>query len=286
LDKMIALADGRTATGRSRVARLRFTRVPAYLRKTMEKPRDLELLRRACADRLVALACLIEQRTASMPNEHLLMEQEPAGKVERRQRPGAGGRHPCGPHGGEHRGMTRRDSSARPVLQGARGHHHLADMEAEDAIAAIRGVSGARDPGENPVTRARAKAPGASAHRSTDGTVNFVHGFELPFQPLVHGTEVTHAVVLDPVRDEPLPREGERSHLQRRDAARIRVPSSRRCAGRDVRRRRATIPSSAYPPTFNARVTSRRHTPVGLVRPGTAHVAADARRLLDDEPQA
>ena len=66
-----------------------------------------------------------------------------------------------------------------------------------------------------PSMRFSARSPGTSTgaregsgHRwlvdPIDGTVNFVHGFPnyAVSIALVHGTEITHAVVLDPVRDE------------------------------------------------------------------------------------
>jgi myo-inositol-1(or 4)-monophosphatase len=83
-----------------------------------------------------------------------------------------------------------------------------ADMEAEDAIiATIRGAF----PEHAILGEESGHIAGARegvGHRwlvdPIDGTINFVHGFPnyAVSIALVHGTEITHAVVLDPVRDE------------------------------------------------------------------------------------
>ncbi len=84
----------------------------------------------------------------------------------------------------------------------------VADSEAENAIAttllgafpdhAIFGKSGAAYSGRNP------NAPYRWIIDAIDGSSNFAHGY--PFYAisiaLAHGAELTHAVVLDPVRDE------------------------------------------------------------------------------------
>lgn len=83
-----------------------------------------------------------------------------------------------------------------------------ADMEAQDAIiAAIRGAF----PDHAILGRESAQITGAregSGYRwlidPIDGAANFVHGFPSfgVSIALVHGSEITHAVVVDPVHDE------------------------------------------------------------------------------------
>ena len=98
-----------------------------------------------------------------------------------------------------------------------------ADMEAEDAIiATIRGAF----PEHAILGEESGHIDGAregSGYKwlvdPIDGTANFVHGF--PYYAvsiaLVHGTEITHAVVLDPVHDELFTAvEGQGRDLQRR----------------------------------------------------------------------
>lgn len=83
-----------------------------------------------------------------------------------------------------------------------------ADMEAEDAIIAV--IRGAFPDhailGEESghITGAREGTGYKWLIDPIDGVANFVHGYPsyAVSIALVHGTEVTHAVVLDPVRDE------------------------------------------------------------------------------------
>src|SRR5262245_12106618 len=83
-----------------------------------------------------------------------------------------------------------------------------ADMEAEDAIvAAIRGAfpdHAILGEESGHITGAREGGGYKWLVDAIDGTTNFVHGYPhfAVSIALVHGTEVTHAVVLDPVRDE------------------------------------------------------------------------------------
>jgi myo-inositol-1(or 4)-monophosphatase len=83
-----------------------------------------------------------------------------------------------------------------------------ADMEAEDAIvAAIRGAfpeHAILGEESGHITGAREGGGYKWLVDAIDGLVNFVHGYPnyAVSIALVHGTEVTHAVVLDPVRDE------------------------------------------------------------------------------------
>ena len=97
----------------------------------------------------------------------------------------------------------------------AKGHGDIAKAAAADAgkaiIATVRAAFPAHaihgeETGETPATTGTAGA--ATAYRwivdPIDGTVNFVHGF--PYYAvsiaLAHGDDITHAVVLDPLRDE------------------------------------------------------------------------------------
>jgi len=83
-----------------------------------------------------------------------------------------------------------------------------AEMEAEDAIiAAIRGAfpeHAILGEESGHITGAREGTGYKWLIDPIDGTANFVHGFPsyAVSIALVHGTEVTHAVVLDPVHDE------------------------------------------------------------------------------------
>lgn len=83
-----------------------------------------------------------------------------------------------------------------------------ADIEAEDAIiAAIRGAfpdHAILGEESGHITGAREGGGYKWLIEPVDGAANFVHGFAsyAVSIALVHGTEVTHAVVLDPVHDE------------------------------------------------------------------------------------
>lgn len=83
-----------------------------------------------------------------------------------------------------------------------------ADMEAQDAIiAAIRGAfpeHAILGEESGHIAGAREGSGYKWLVHSIDGAANFVHGFPsyAVSIALVHGTEVTHAVVLDPVHDE------------------------------------------------------------------------------------
>ena len=108
----------------------------------------------------------------------------------------------------------RRRRRARPeapadVLEGARRHRLVGRRRGAKTRSSRRSAP------RFPTTRSSARSPARCAGRPSrspykwivepiDGSANFAHGF--PYYAvsiaLAHGTEITHAVVLDPVHDE------------------------------------------------------------------------------------
>jgi myo-inositol-1(or 4)-monophosphatase len=96
----------------------------------------------------------------------------------------------------------------------AKGHRDIAAVANAEAKNAIAATIKTAFPGHAILGEETAESPGAKGSGGAspykwvidpiDGTMNFAHGF--PYYAvsiaLTHGAEITHAVVLDPVRDE------------------------------------------------------------------------------------
>jgi fructose-1,6-bisphosphatase/inositol monophosphatase family enzyme/glyoxylase-like metal-dependent hydrolase (beta-lactamase superfamily II) len=194
-----------------------------------------------------------------------------------------------------------RDLRRRPAH--AKDHGSIAaeaETEAENAIIATLRAAFPR-PGDRRHAVARIVSQIQAARARTenkyrwiidpiDGTANFVHGYPCYAVSiaLTHGGEVTHAVVLEPLRDEIYTAD----QGQGRAAERHADPHVDLRAGRGRARRYPFFPARgsaklpAYLPVFTRCSTVRRRTPRGLRRPRSRlRRGRKARRLFRDEPE-